>query len=94
MSEIHQIFHKDIWKHKEKLSFLAQLQIPKGLQVINSGTKSKLKLPRILKGFKPFWKNLINSIKFYLPNIDLKIILHWHTYIRILEVPLQVRIDT
>jgi hypothetical protein len=33
------------WKHKEQLSFLAQLQIPKGLQVINSGTKSKLKLP-------------------------------------------------
>jgi hypothetical protein len=43
MSKIHQILYKDRWKRKEQLSFLAQLQIPKGLQVINSGTKSKLK---------------------------------------------------
>jgi hypothetical protein len=56
--------------------------------------KSKLKLPRILKGSNLFYKNLINSIKFYLSNIDLKIILHWHTCIPILEVPLQVRIGT
>jgi hypothetical protein len=83
-----------MWKHKEQHSFLAQLQIPKGLQVINSGTKSKLKIPQILKGFKPFWKNLINSIKFYLPKLDLKIILCCHTCIQILEVPLQVRIGT
>jgi hypothetical protein len=62
MSKIHEILHKDICKHREQLSILTQLQIPKGLQVINSGTKSKLKIPRILKGFKTFWKNLINSI--------------------------------
>jgi hypothetical protein len=54
MSKIHKMFHKDRGKHNEQLPFLAQLQIPKGLQVINSVTKSKLKIPRILTGFKPF----------------------------------------
>jgi hypothetical protein len=63
-------------KHKEQLSFLSQLQIPSVLHVINSGTNSKLNIPRILKGFKPFWKNLINFSKFYLHMIYLNIILH------------------
>jgi hypothetical protein len=31
MSKFRQIFHRDSWKHKEQLFFLAQLQIPKGL---------------------------------------------------------------
>jgi hypothetical protein len=37
MSKIHQILHRDSWKKKEQLSFLEQLQTPKGLQAINSG---------------------------------------------------------
>jgi hypothetical protein len=37
MSKIHQILHRDSWKQKEQLSFLEQLQTPKGLQAINSG---------------------------------------------------------
>jgi hypothetical protein len=94
MSKLCQILQVDSWRHKEPVCFLDQLQDTKGLQVINSGTKSKLKLPQILKWFKPFWKNLINSIKVHLPILDLKIILHWHTYIQILEVPLQVGIGT
>jgi hypothetical protein len=94
MSKLCQILQVDSWGHKEKFLFLDQLQNLKGLQVINSGTKSKLKLPQILKGFKLFWKNLINSIKVYIPMVDLIIILHWHTCIQILKVPLQVGICT
>jgi hypothetical protein len=60
------------------------------LQVKNSGTNSNLNFPRILKGFKPFWKNLINSSKFHLHMICLNILLHWLTCIQILEVSLQV----
>jgi hypothetical protein len=52
--KILQIFHKDSLIHKKQLFFLSQLQIPSGLQVKNSGTNSILKLPQILKGFKPF----------------------------------------
>jgi hypothetical protein len=40
-----QIFHRDSWKHKEELSFLAQLQIPKKLQVIIFGINLNLNLP-------------------------------------------------
>jgi hypothetical protein len=71
---------------------LDQLQNPKGLHVINYGTKSILKFSQILKGFKSFWKNLINSIKVHVPMLDLNIILYWHTCIQIFEVPLQVGI--
>jgi hypothetical protein len=39
------ILQTDSLKHKEQLSFLTQLKIPSGLQVINSGTSSKLNLP-------------------------------------------------
>jgi hypothetical protein len=45
MSKFFQIFHRDIRKHKEQLSFLAQLQIPKGLQVIIFAINSNLNLP-------------------------------------------------
>jgi hypothetical protein len=45
ISKFCQIFHRDIWKHKEELSFWAQLQIPKVLQVINLGINSNLNLP-------------------------------------------------
>jgi hypothetical protein len=33
-------------------------------------------------------------MKFHLPIRDLKIILHWHTCIQILEAPLQVGMGT
>jgi hypothetical protein len=92
--KILQILHKDSLIHKEQLLFLSQLQIPSGLQVKNSGTNSNLKLSQILKGFKPFWKNMINSIKLYIHMLYLKVNLHWHTCIQILEVPLQVEIGT
>jgi hypothetical protein len=44
MPKIHPILYMDRRKHKEQLYFLAELQIPEGLQVINSGTKLKLKI--------------------------------------------------
>jgi hypothetical protein len=94
MSKNIQAWHGGRLEHYEQLLPLGQLPLPNRLQVINSRTKIKIEIPRILKGFKPFWKNLINSIKFYRPKLDLKIILHYHTCNRILEVPLQVRIDT
>jgi hypothetical protein len=45
LSKIHQILHRDSWKHKEQLSFLAQLQMPSRFQVTISGTNSNLNLP-------------------------------------------------
>jgi hypothetical protein len=80
MSKIHQILHRDSCKHKKQLSFLAQLQSHSGFHVTNSGTNSNLNLPWILKGFKPFWKNLINSLKFYLHMIFTKVNLVGYTY--------------
>jgi hypothetical protein len=65
MSKIHLLLEVGSLKHKEQLYVLAQLQNLNGLQVINSGTNSNLNLPRILKEYKPFWKNLINSLKFF-----------------------------
>jgi hypothetical protein len=43
--KIQKLLYRDIWKHKEQLSFLEQLQIPKGLHVINSGINSNLNFP-------------------------------------------------
>jgi hypothetical protein len=40
-----QIFHRDSWKHKEQISFLAELQIIKGLQVIIFRINLNLNLP-------------------------------------------------
>jgi hypothetical protein len=37
--------HRDSSKHKEKLSFLEQLEIPLGFQFTNSGTNSNLNFP-------------------------------------------------
>jgi hypothetical protein len=45
MSKFRQMFHRDSWNYKEQLSFLTQLQIPKGLQGINFGINSNLNLP-------------------------------------------------
>jgi hypothetical protein len=43
---------------------LAQLWYPPGFWVRNSKNNSNLNLAWILKGFKPFGENLINSLKF------------------------------
>jgi hypothetical protein len=80
MSKLHQFLQIDRLKHKEKLSFLAQLQIPLGFQVTISGTNSNLNLPLILKGLKPFWKNLINSLKFHPHMVFTKVNLVGYTY--------------
>jgi hypothetical protein len=90
MFKIHQILQGDRLKHREQLSLLANLKIPSGFQVTNSGINSNLNFPWILKRFNPFWKNLINSLKFHLHKMHLNIILHWLSYIQILEVSLQV----
>jgi hypothetical protein len=45
MSKHHQFLQVDSLKHKEQLSFLAQLQIPSGFQVTISGTNSNLNFP-------------------------------------------------
>jgi hypothetical protein len=54
MSKIHQMLHEDSWEHKEQLFFLAQLQIPNVLQVINSGTKIKIEKSSNFKGVQLF----------------------------------------
>jgi hypothetical protein len=63
----------DIFEDKKQLSFSAQFQSPSGFGIINSRTNSNLNLPYILKGFKPFGKNLINLLKFYLEVIFMKV---------------------
>jgi hypothetical protein len=90
MSKDTKTLHTHILKQKEKLYFLDQLKNTSGLHVTNSITNSNLNLPLILKGFKPFWKNLINSLKFHLLIIYLNMNLYLLTFIQILEVPLQV----
>jgi hypothetical protein len=90
MLKIHQNLHRDSLKYKEQLSLLSQLRISPKFKVINSRTNSKLNLPWIFKGPKPFWKNLINSLKFHVYWIYLNIIFYWLTCIQILEVSLQV----
>jgi hypothetical protein len=90
MFKIHQNLHRDSLKYKEQLSLLSQLIISPEFKVINPRTNSKLNLPWIFKGLKPFWKNLINSLKFHVYGIYLNIIFDWLTCIQILEVSLQV----
>jgi hypothetical protein len=48
--------------HSTQLLPLGRLRIFNRIQVIKLGTNSTLIVPRIFKGFKPFWKNLINSM--------------------------------
>jgi hypothetical protein len=62
MSKIHQILHMDRGKCREQLYFLAHLQIPKGLQGINSGTQIKIEISLNFKGVQTF---LEKSDKFY-----------------------------
>jgi hypothetical protein len=74
----------------EQPSPLAQLQIPNGCHVIKFETNLNLKLPRILKGFKPLRKNLVNSLKFYPYLIFTKVNLVGHTCMLEIEVSIQV----
>jgi hypothetical protein len=60
-------------EHYEQLLPLGGLPIPNRLQVINSGTKIKIETSSNFKGVQTFLKK---SDKFYLPMLDLKIILH------------------
>jgi hypothetical protein len=50
----------------EQNSFLAQFPNLSRFLIITFRSKSKLNFVWILKEFKPFGKNLINSLKFYL----------------------------
>jgi hypothetical protein len=45
LSKIQQTSQGDSLKYMEQLSFLAQLQIPSGFQVTNSGINSNMNLP-------------------------------------------------
>jgi hypothetical protein len=45
MFKIHQILQGDRLKHREQLSLLANLKIPSGFQVTNSGINSNLNFP-------------------------------------------------
>jgi hypothetical protein len=74
MFKIHQNLHRDSLKYREQLSLLSQLRISPEFKVINSITNSKSNFPYIFKGLKPFWKNLINSLKFHVYWIYLNIV--------------------
>jgi hypothetical protein len=89
MSKNGETFWGDRWDNKEQLFFLPPLPNPSGFWIRKSRNNSNLNLAWILKGFKPFWKNLINPLKFYVPKIYLNIILYWLTSIQILEVSLR-----
>jgi hypothetical protein len=79
----------DIFK---KTSFLFG-PTSKSLWILNykiQKQKFNLNLFSILKGCKPFGKNLINSVKFYLLMIFLNMNLHCLPCMQHLEVPFQV----
>jgi hypoxanthine-guanine phosphoribosyltransferase len=79
-----------IFEPNEQRLSLAQLQISDEFHVINFGTNSNLNLPCILKGFKPFGTNLVNSLKIYLEVIFLNMNLVGHTCMQENEVSTQV----
>jgi hypothetical protein len=79
-------------EHTEQLSQLAQLQIPIGLHVIKFGTNSNLYPVGILKGFKPYRKYLVNSLKISIDLIFTKVNLVWHSCMQEIGVPIQVSI--
>jgi hypothetical protein len=85
-----QTLQGDRFEHEEQLSDLAQQQNPSGFSIINSGINSNLNVPWILKGFKPFGKKLVNSLKFYLEVIFMNVNLVGHTFMQELKVSIQV----
>jgi hypothetical protein len=72
------------------LNIFEQLQTPNKIHVKNVGTDSNLNFLRILKGFKPCWKNLVNSLKLYLDLTFSNVNLVGHTYMQDIGVPIQV----
>jgi hypothetical protein len=85
--------HEAVFEYFEQLSKLDELQTPNRIHVINVGTYSNLNLLSILKGFKPCGKNLINSLKFYLDLIFIKINLVGHTCMQYIGFPIKVSKD-
>jgi hypothetical protein len=83
-------FHGDRLLQNGHFSFLAQLTNPSGGWTIKSATNSNVNLTWILKGFKPFGKKSINSLKFFLDMIFNTVNLDWLTCIKIFEVPIGV----
>jgi hypothetical protein len=65
--------HDAIHEYSEQLSQLGQLQILNRIHSINFGTNLNLNFLWILKGFKPFWKNMRNSLKFTIDLIFTKV---------------------
>jgi hypothetical protein len=88
-SKIIQTLHDVFFEHDEQLYELVQLQIPSIIHVINFGTNYNLNFPQILKGFKPCWKNLVNSLKFYLYVIFINLNLVGYTCMQDIGVPIQ-----
>jgi hypothetical protein len=89
MSKNGEPFWGDQWGNKEQLSFLAPLPNHSRFVIRKPRNNSNLNLAWILKGFKPFWKNLINPLKFYVPNlvqivpnwaINIALSSGWHAY--------------
>jgi hypothetical protein len=92
-SKFFQTLYEDTFGYDEHLSQLGRLQIPNRIQVINFGTNSNLNPPRILKGFKPRGKKLVNSLKFYLDLIFPTVNLVGHICMQEIRVPIQVSND-
>jgi hypothetical protein len=82
--------HDASFEHDGQLSQFGQLQISTRIHVIYSGINSNLNLPWILKGFKPWEKNLINFLKIYLELIFTKVNSVGHTCMQENEVSIQV----
>jgi hypothetical protein len=85
-----QILHGAIFELSKQLYQLHQLQILNKIHEINSRTEFNLRLLWILKGFKPYGKHLVNSLKFYLNMIFTKVNLGWHTCMQKFGVLIQV----
>jgi hypothetical protein len=77
----------------EQLSLLSQLQFPNRIHVKYFGTDSNLNLPSILKEFKPYEKNLVNSLNFYPASIITKVNLVGYTCMQEMGVSKQVSND-
>jgi hypothetical protein len=76
--------------NKDNFPFGKKFRFPIASELKNAGKKTNLNSVWILKGFKPFGKNLINSPKFFLGMIFNTMNLDWLTCIQNFEVPLQV----
>jgi hypothetical protein len=89
LSKIHQTLQGDNLKHEEQISYLAQLQNPSIFWIIKYVNNSYLNLPWILKGFKTFGKNLINSLNLCLEIIFMNVNLDGQTCMQEFGVSIQ-----